>query len=125
MIESHLQESLALLTRLMKLDLSADKVTASGVEVVGFRVKQLDREHVSGSGLVIVGHNDTIGQATQAVDVCGAVNFASGGIDDAVVPHASAVHLRTIGAMIDVLQMAPKATVVLDSATNSKVAFVS
>src|SRR5712664_3221949 len=64
-----------------------------GVEGVGVaaRVKKLEREEVVGAWLVIVGRHDAIGEATLAIDVCRAVNFASGGVDEAVVRHASAV----------------------------------
>src|SRR5713226_4536294 len=105
---------------MVELDVAASQLATGRIAV-----RQLDREGIIGARLTVIRHYDLVREAVLTIDLGGAVNFACIGAHDHVVRYAGAMHLWAIGAMIDVLQMAPEAAVVLDSATNSKVAFGS
>src|SRR5712692_6487572 len=100
-------------------------VAASQLATGRIAVRQLDREGIISARLTVILHYHFVREAVLTIDLGCAVNFAGIRAQDHVVCHAGAMHLRAIGAMIDVLQMAPEAAVVLDSATNSKVALGS
>src|SRR5260370_38236187 len=105
---------------MVELDVAATQLATGPVAV-----RQLDRERIIGAGLTVIRHYDLVGEAVQTIDLSYAVNFACIRTQDHVIRHAGTMHLWAIGTMIDVLQMAKKGAVVLESAPASKVAFRS
>src|SRR5438094_5732172 len=68
----------------------------------------VEREAIVTSGLAVVDHVDLIGEAILAIHLSGTFDVARRRVHHIVGGHAGAFHLGTVGAVIDVRQMAPE-----------------
>src|SRR6266550_4927928 len=80
----------------------------------------MELEAVVASGLAVVRHVDLIGEPVLAIHLSSTFDVARRRVHHIVGSHAGAFHLGTVGAVIDVSQMAPELPL-LDPARDSEV----